>query len=226
MSLKNHPNRYRLDEGADSSGMDEWLGTYADMVTLLMAFFVLLIGISKVDPTLWESMKSGLRSEISGEKEVKTPLAEIKHDLDSLLAQERAQQLVRIDLGPEGIVMQFSSSAFYQAGSAEVGPQARNMIDRVVMAMRNIDYYPFKIDLEGHTDNVPIHTERFPSNWELSVARATNIVKYLLDQGVAPDRLKAAGYADTKPILPNQNSAGSDIPANQAMNRRIVVRIH
>lgn len=215
MSLKNQPNRYRNDEGSDSFGMDDWLGTYADMVTLLMSFFVMLIGISKVEPNLWESMKSGLRSEISGEKEVKTPLAEIKKDLDSLLAPERQKQLVRIDLGPDGIVMQFSSSAFYQAGSADVGPQARSMIDRVVTAMQNIDYYPFKIDLEGHTDNVPIHTERFPSNWELSVARATNIVKYLLEKGIAADRLKAAGYADTKPI--------SD---NQAMNRRIVVRIH
>lgn len=215
MSLKNHPNRYRTDEGSDSFGMDDWLGTYADMVTLLMSFFVMLIGISKVEPNLWESMKSGLRSEISGEKEVKTPLAEIKKDLDSLLAPERKKQLVRIDLGPDGIVMQFSSSAFYQAGSADVGPQARSMIDRVVTAMQNIDYYPFKIDLEGHTDNVPIHTERFPSNWELSVARATNIVKYLLEKGIAADRLKAAGYADTKPIS-----------ENQAMNRRIVVRIH
>lgn len=215
MSLKNQPNRYRMDEGADSFGMDDWLGTYADMVTLLMSFFVLLIGISKVEPAMWEQMKSGLRSEISGQEKVQTPLAEIKHDLDSLLAAERAQKIVNVEMGPDGIIMQFSSSAFYQAGSAEVGPQAQNMIDRVILAMNRIDYYPFKIDLEGHTDNVPIHTARFPSNWELSVARATNIVKYLIEQGVSPDRLKAAGYADTKPIS-----------KNQAENRRIVIRIH
>ncbi|HSQ40760.1 MAG TPA: flagellar motor protein MotB [Fibrobacteraceae bacterium] len=226
MSLNAQHNRYRSNEGADSFGMDDWLGTYADIVTLLLSFFVLMMGISRVDPTLWEAMKSGLRSEISGEKEVKTPLAEIKHDLDSLLASERAQKTVRIDLGREGIVMQFSSSAFYDAGSADVGPQARNIIDRVVQAMQDIDYYPFKIDIEGHTDNSPIHTMRFPSNWELSVARATNIVRYMLEKGVQPDRLKAAGYADTKPILPNQDSLGRDIPTNQAMNRRIVVRIH
>jgi len=226
MSLKNHPNRYRSDEGAETFGMDDWMVTYADFVTLLMAFFCMLIGAAKFDPSIWESMKTGLRSEISGEQKVKTPLAEIKHDLDSLLAKERGEKLVHIEMGSEGIVMQFSSSAFYQAGSAEVGPQAQGILDRVVLAMKNIDYYPFKIDLEGHTDNVPIHTERFPSNWELSVARATNIVKYMLSKGVKPDRLKAAGYADTKPVLPNQDSLGRDIPVNQAMNRRIVVRIH
>jgi chemotaxis protein MotB len=226
MSLKSQPNRYRNDEGYDSAGMDEWLGTYSDMVTLLLAFFVLMMGISKVEPALWESMKSGLRSEISGQEKVKTPLAEIKHDLDSLLSVEQAQNLVKIEMTQEGIVMKFASSAFYQAGSAEVGAQAKGIMDRVVVAMKNIDYYPFQIDIEGHTDNVPIHTERYPSNWELSVSRATNIVKYMLAQGVAPDRLKAAGYADTKPILPNLDSLGKGIDSNQAQNRRIVVRIH
>jgi chemotaxis protein MotB len=226
MSLKQHQNRYRNDEGYDSAGMDDWLGTYADMVTLLMSFFVLMMGISKVEPTLWEGMKSGLRTEISGQKKVQTPLAEIKHDLDSLLAVERTKKIVQIDLGPEGIVMQFSSSAFYSAGSADVGQQAQDIIDRVVFAMKRIDYYPFKIDIEGHTDNAPIRTMRFPSNWELSVARATNIVKYLLEKGVAPDRLKAAGYADTKPVVPNVDAQGNSISANQSLNRRIVVRIH
>ncbi len=226
MALKKHPNRYRTDEGYDSAGMDDWLGTFSDMVTLLLSFFVLMMGVSKIDPMLWEAMKSGLRSDISGEKEVKTPLAEIKRDLDSLLAKERATNLVKIEMGNEGIVMQFASSAFYQAGSAEVGDQAKDIIDRVVIAMKRIDYYPFKIDLEGHTDNAPIHTARYPSNWELSVARATNIVKYLLGQGVEPDRLKAAGYADTKPLLPNLDEKGKAIPENQAQNRRIVVKIH
>jgi len=122
--------------------------------------------------------------------------------------------------------MQFSSSAFYDAGSAEVGAQAKSIIDRVIVAIKGINYYPFHIDIEGHTDNAPIHTMRYPSNWELSVSRATNIVKYVLGQGIAPDRLKAAGYADTKPVLPNKDAQGKDIPENQAKNRRIVIRIH
>lgn len=226
MALGKHKNQYRNEEGFDSAGMDDWLGTYSDVVTLLLSFFVLMMGISKVDNSLWESMKSGLRSEISGEKEVKTPLAEIKHDLDSILAQEKAQKLVTINMNNDGIVMQFSSAAFYQAGSAEVGTQAKDIIDRVVEAMKRIDYYPFKIDLEGHTDNVPIHTERFHSNWELSVARATNIVRYLLEQGMQADRLKAAGYADTKPVAPNTDTLGVALPDNQALNRRIVFHIH
>lgn len=226
MALKGHSNRYRNDEGFDGAGMDDWTTTYSDTVTLLMCFFLLLIAVSKVDMALWESMKSGLRSEISGEEKTRTPLAEIKRDLDSLLTGEREARLVQIDLGAEGILMEFASSAFYAPGNADVGPKAGEILDKVVSAMRNIDYYKFQIDIEGHTDNTPIRTQRFPSNWELSVARATNIVQYMLGNGIEADRLKAAGYADTRPVAPNLDSTGAEIPENQSRNRRIVVRIH
>ena len=225
MSLGSHKNRYRTRE-LEEHVEEDWLISYADMVTLLMAFFLTMMSISKVDMSLFEQMKKGLRSEIGKEKEVKTPLAEIKHDLDSLLAPEKKAGNVSLTLGNEGIVMEFSSSAFYDVGKADFNPEAKTSLDKVVGAIQNITYYKFKIDIEGHTDNVPIKSLQFPSNWELSVARATNSVKYMLSKGVKPDRLKAAGYADTKPVLPNQDSLGRDIPVNQAMNRRIVVRIH
>jgi len=179
-----------------------------------------------VDMSLFEQMKKGLRSEIGKEKEVKTPLAEIKHDLDSLLTQEKKAGSVELKLGKEGIVMEFSSSAFYSVGKAEFNPEAKEILDKVSGAIQNITYYKFQIDVEGHTDNVPMQSLQFPSNWELSVARATTLVKYLIAKGIGPDRLKAAGYADTKPKVPNLDGQGNPIPENQAKNRRIVVRIH
>ncbi len=132
---------------------------------------------------------------------------------------------VSLDLNKKGIEMEFASSTFYLAGSADINPNAQPIIDKVTGAIKNIDYYNFNVDIEGHTDNIPIHTLRFPSNWELSVARATNLVKYLIQEKISPDRLKAAGYADTKPKRPNLDSNGVAIKKNQAMNRRIVVRI-
>jgi chemotaxis protein MotB len=226
MSLKNQKNRYRSNEGGEGEGnLDEWLLTYSDMITLLLAFFLLLISVSEVDMALFEQLKSGLRSEIMKEEKVRTPLAEIKHDLDSLLATEREKQLVHIDLGKDGIQMEFASSAFYAPGSADVGEEAQRIIRKVSLAVKKIDYYPFRLEVEGHTDNVPINTPRFPSNWELSSARATNIVKYLIDQSLDPNRLKAAGYADTRPLAPNQDSSGVALKENQAKNRRILMRI-
>jgi len=225
VALGQHPNRYRRDED-DEHVEEDWLISYADMVTLLMCFFLTLASISKVDMSLFEQMKKGLRSDVGHDKEVKTPLAEIKHDLDSLLAHERQQGNVSVAQTPEGIVLEFSSSAFYQVGKADFSPDAEDILGRVAGAIERIKYYRFAVDIEGHTDNSPIASLQFPSNWELSVARATTIVKFLLARGIEADRLKAAGYADTKPKFPNTDAQGVAIPENQARNRRIVLRIH
>src|SRR3546814_3171177 len=82
-------------------------------------------------------------------------------------------------------------------------------------------YELYFIDVEGHTDDVPIKTERFPSNWELSTARAAGVVRYFIELGLVPERLKASGYADVKPKLPNRDLYGEGIPENRAATRRI-----
>lgn len=223
-------NKTDLEISSRERDQDEytagWLLTYTDMITLLLAFFVVLIAVSHVDMNLWDELKRGLRSEITRDAQVLTPLAEVKYDLDNLLTEEREQNLVTINLGRDGIYMQFESSSFYDSGDATLLPKGQSIIDRVVQALGSIDFYQFYIDVEGHTDNRPINTPRFPSNWELSVARASNVVKHFINEGLNPERLKASGYADTKPLLPNQDEFGRDVPENMAMNRRIVIRIY
>lgn len=204
----------------------EWLLTYSDMITLLLAFFAVLIAVSHVDINLWEQMKQGLRSEVSKQENVRTPLAEVKKDLDERLASEREADLVDITLGRDGIKLFFNSSSFYNSGEAELLPTGQHIIDIVTEAMSELGYYQFRIDVEGHTDNVPISTARYPSNWELSVARASEIVKYFIEEGIEGDRLKASGYADTQPVVPHVDEDGNDITANRALNRRIVIRIY
>ncbi|MEX0845458.1 MAG: flagellar motor protein MotB [Balneolaceae bacterium] len=204
----------------------EWLLTYSDMITLLLAFFAVLIAVSHVDINLWEQMKQGLRSEVNKQENVQTPLAEVKKDLDEKLAEEREAELVNIILDRDGIKLFFTSSSFYNSGEAVLLPTGQNIIDKVTQAMNELGYYQFKVDVEGHTDNVPISTERFPSNWELSVARASEIVKYFIQEGISGDRLKASGYSDTQPVVPHVDEQGNDIIENRALNRRIVIRIY
>lgn len=204
----------------------EWLLTYSDMITLLLAFFAMLIAVSYVDLNLWEQMKQGLRSEISKEENVRTPLAEVKRDLDELLAPEKQQGLVDITLDREGIKLFFNSSSFYSSGEANLLPLGQSIIDKVTQAMNALDFYKFRVDVEGHTDNVPINTPTYPSNWELSVARASGVVKYFIEEGIEGERLKASGYADTKPVVPHVDEQGRNIVENRALNRRIVVRIY
>ncbi len=204
----------------------EWLLTYSDMITLLLAFFAMLIAVSYVDLNLWEQMKQGLRSEISKQEDVRTPLAEVKADLDRLLEVEKAQGSVDITLDRDGINLFFSSSSFYNSGEAELLPTGQGIIDKVTEAMNLLGFYKFNVDVEGHTDNVPINTPIYPSNWELSVARASGVVKYFIEEGIEAERLKASGYADTKPVVPHIDEQGQNIIENRALNRRIVVRIY
>jgi len=205
----------------------EYLLTYSDMITLLLAFFAILIASSTPDQALWEQMKEGMRSEVTGTEIQKTPLAEIKADLDSVLVNEREQDLVNIDLTTKEIVMTFNSSSLYISGGAELLPSGESIISKVSDALNGLSFYNFKVDIEGHTDNVPINTLRFPSNWELSVARASEVVKFLVNQGYKPSNLKASGYADTQPLpdAPHTDEFGQDIIENRAKNRRIVLRI-
>jgi len=205
----------------------EYLLTYSDMITLLLAFFAILIASSTPDQALWDQMKEGMRSEVTGTEIQKTPLAEIKADLDSVLVNEREQDLVNIDLTTKEIVMTFNSSSLYISGGAELLPSGESIISKVSDALNGLSFYNFKVDIEGHTDNVPINTLRFPSNWELSVARASEVVKFLVNQGYKPSNLKASGYAETQPLpdAPHTDEFGQDIIENRAKNRRIVLRI-
>ena len=204
----------------------EWLLTYSDMITLLLAFFAMLIAVSYVDLNLWEQMKSGLRSEISKEEDVRTPLAEVKADLDSLLAAEKDQGLVNIVLDRDGIKLSFNSSSFFNSGEAELLPTGQQIVNKVTQAMNALNFYKFNVDVEGHTDNVPINTPVYPSNWELSVARASGVVKYFIEEGIEGERLKASGYAETKPVVPHVDEQGNILIENRALNRRIVIRIY
>ena len=219
--------RRQQNSGLDEAEEDqEWLLTYSDMITLLLAFFAMLIAVSQTDIALWEQMKQGMRSDVAGKEKVETPLAEIKIDLDSLLLEERNQGLVGIVLDKNGIVLSFNSSSLYNSGEAILLPSGERIITKVTQALNALGYYQFRVDVEGHTDNVPINTPRFPSNWELSVARASEVVKFFIREGVDADRLKASGYADTKPVLPHVDEFGRDIVENRAANRRIVIRIY
>jgi chemotaxis protein MotB len=221
--MKRRQQKGGLDEAEEDQ---EWLLTYSDMITLLLAFFAMLIAASQTDIALWEQMKQGMRSDVAGKEKVETPLAEIKIDLDSLLLEERNQGLVGIVLDKNGIVLSFNSSSLYNSGEAILLPSGERIITKVTQALNVLGYYQFRVDVEGHTDNVPINTPRFPSNWELSVARASEVVKFFIREGVDADRLKASGYADTKPVLPHVDEFGRDIVENRAANRRIVIRIY
>jgi len=200
-----------------------WLVTYADAITLLLAFFVMILSVSDLNQGKVEALKEGLASTLTNE-EVVTPFTDIKKELDGIIQEHDMAENVAVDIDAKGVRVEFSNFSLYDSGSASLRPQALPMLDEVSKVIETTSHKTHLIEVEGHTDDVPINTPRFPSNWELSSSRASNVVKYLIIKGIDKSRLKAAGFADSRPKQDLQPNQGFDNEM-RAANRRVVIYI-
>lgn len=214
------------------AGQDRWLISYADLVTLLFAFFTTLYAASTVDATKLTPIESSVRKafDSGGNGIVGHPAGEAVVAPVEVVARERALDALRTKLTHDladalqtnrlemvrdarGVVLSLPEQATFAVGSAEPTAQASELIQRLATTLGPLTN---PIRVEGHTDDVPIRTARFSSNWELSTARASAVVAYLVEQGgLDPQRLSAAGYGEFHP------RAANDTPENRARNRRI-----
>jgi len=136
----------------------------------------------------------------------------IKAKLDKFATDNGIQSTLVSTIEERGLVVRIQETLLFDSGSAIITPRARDILEKISTLLATA---PNQIKVEGHTDNLPIHTSQFPSNWELSVIRATNVVQILQGDGVSPDRLSADGYGEYRPIASNDTEAGC------AQNRRI-----
>ena len=204
---------------------EDWLTTYADAITLLMAFFVMLVSFSKIDIAIYEKVAAGIAKEIGGTN-VETPIERLKVDIQDIVYGMDADEVVKISTDDKGVVVEMDSSAFYKPGSADIREEAIPLLERTFKALMAPSYKNFMVEVEGHTDDDPINTPKFPSNWELSAARAAAVVRYFESQGMPSTRLEAIGFAATRPKVPNRAPDGTPIPENMAKNRRVVLRAY
>lgn len=215
----------RFQKKQDDGNDEDWMTTFADMVTLLLAFFVLLASISKVDVVLFEQVSAGMAAGI-GKRKVETPIEKVKTEMQEVVKSLKVEDVVGIGTDSQGVTLEFASSAFFDPGSAELREEAFPSLNKIATTIAQDRYQGFQIEVQGHTDDTPIATEKYPSNWELSSARATRVVRFFTEIGMEPARMKAVGFADTAPKVPNRGPYGEPIPQNQDINRRVVVRIY
>lgn len=237
---------------APATHADDWLITYADMITLLLCFFVIFFVILSsrkngheetvaahvpaqpvsVHATTARAIPAG--PEISASNGIETSGRDLAGEAAARIGRplgvaaspsnpgsttDNAPTERRVSL------LEISSSAFFGSGSAELRESGKSILRDVAVELKSNQYEGYQIVVEGHTDDTPIATARFSSNWELSTARASAVVHYLLDQGLPAQKLRAAGYADTQPKVPNRDAEGNPIPENQAQNRRVVIQL-
>lgn len=142
--------------------------------------------------------------------------------VDLLKSQGRADIVQK---GDRITTLEISSAAFFDSGSAALSKAGESILRDVTIDLKSDKLKDYQITVEGHTDDSPINTPRFPSNWELSTARASAVVHFFLDEGIPARKLRAAGYADTFPKAPNRDANGNAIPENQTQNRRVVIKM-
>ena len=144
---------------------------------------------------------------------VKDDLEHIHRELEQTLSNQVATHTVSMKMGRDGLVISLREAGFFNSGSATPKPAT---IDTLRQIAASLGRTPYDIRIEGHTDNIPIHTAAFDSNWELSASRATGIARLLLDlKAISPERISAAGYAEFHPVASNDTSDG------RAENRRV-----
>jgi chemotaxis protein MotB len=144
--------------------------------------------------------------------------------LDAIIAQQNLKNVVQVDHDGSSISLTFVSVGFFEEGSAKASAHGAPALARVIdMLVKKAKGYP--IYVEGHTDDSPIATKVYPSNWELSAARAAMVVREFETRGVPRTLLSAQGFSDTQPIAPNRDAQGNAIPGNQAKNRRVMIKV-
>lgn len=232
------------EEGHASS--ERWLLTYSDMITLLLALFIMMYTMSTVDSKKFQSLASQLKAALTG-SEVQIPpsgedqtgvlatitmppystdspapsptssadaseLKQIEAKLKGLIADAGLNGSVSVRTEERGVVVSLADALLFDSGSADIKKQGRDLINKFTSVINSIDNY---IRVEGSTDNRPIKTFQFPSNWELAYQRAQNVLYALLENGVDPKRLSVVDYGEYRPVMPN------DTDENKKFNRRV-----
>lgn len=229
-------NSKRLEEEPEE-GAPHWMTTFSDMTTLLLTFFVLLFTFAQFDLIKFRMVMGSIKEALGVQRVTKkgefqtfesSPMQIFDYQkLDSVIEMfyrrtqmyRRLQEALRDVPGVEvlvsdrGIIVRAEEKIFFDLGKADIKPEAYPFLDKMAELIK--EYSEYKVAIEGHTDDLPINTPRFPSNWELSATRATTVLRYFLSKGIPPERLKAVGYADTKPVVPNTSME------NRAKNRRV-----
>jgi chemotaxis protein MotB len=239
----------RRSKRPEHDNHERWMVSYADFITLLFAFFVVMYGISSVNEGKYKvfgaAINKAFGTKSSATEGGSVHLSEEEIYFKSLVDRRNARMAekqrkqnermknlantlneamskfvkngqMNVSQTGRGVEIEINASALFNQGEADIQPEAKKTLADAAKVLGDNEY---AIEVEGHTDNLPISTAKFPSNWELSSARASSVVRLFIDQGVIAKRLKAVGSADNQPVVPN------DSPEGRARNRRVTITV-
>lgn len=223
----------KVDDTPEEEGLPPWMATFADMVTLLLCFFVLLLSFTNQDITNFKMMLGSVQEAMGVQKEDKgammAPFAETRYEyqdtqkesqefkeMGTLLKQfvrdEKLTNDAKVSVDSSGVMLRVNSVSMFAPGSSRIKAQAAPLLDEIISKMKTTSY---NLMIRGHTADVESGAEQI-GNWQLSGTRAAACLRYILEHSdIPPERLKAVGYADSNPLVPNTSDP------NRALNRRV-----
>ena len=216
----------------DDIKTDGWMDTFADTMTLLLTFFILLYSISAVDSEKLKQLSEALQYSLTGESSIEevqsiddlkveleegTKYEDLAAKLNEIIEQNSLTDEIKIREEDRGIVLELDESILFDSGKADIKPSSIPILDTISKIINETDN---EIVAEGNTDDVPVKNAEFDSNWELSTKRSLSIVKYLIEnKNINPNRISIKGYGEFNPIAPN------DTQENKSKNRRVDILV-
>lgn len=238
-------DRKQRKDPTENSGGGGWIMTFSDLMSLLLTFFILLFSMSTVSEEKFSQASQSIQSALIGDggrsgildgglvedesetgdgaseneedqfltNDIPQAILQMEKEALALIEEQGIEEKVSISSDQDGIYLDIQEAILFQSGEADLIADGKETMDSLVSVLELTDN---DIVVEGFTDNVPIRSARFPSNWELSTSRALSVVHYLAEEkGMRPERLSAKGYGEYSPVVPN------DSPENRAKNRRV-----
>ncbi|MCX6169944.1 MAG: OmpA family protein [Ignavibacteriales bacterium] len=207
---------------AESGDKDRYLITYSDLITLLLGLFIILYAVSNIDNSKYKNVVAAMGSYFGNEsivpkmaesKILTRPREKVSEELSKLIVENNYSNSIQLEENERGVTIHILDDILFPPGKADMNESSKLVLKKLAKVLSTI---PNDIRIEGHTDNIPIFTERYPSNWHLSVDRALSTAYYLIKQeNISPDKVSIVGYSEYRPIATN------DTPESRAKNRRV-----
>lgn len=244
--------RKRMDDDDEGHISESWLIPYADILTLLLALFIVLFASSSIDKQKYEGIMESFQYELMGSNsgsgggsgtgtgsgssngasvtpkpekkavdsekgnQIDPELAKLKKQIEDYIAANQLRTVVTLESTKRGVEVTLQDIVLFDSGKAELKEDSFNTLNGLLGLMKNMDN---PISIEGHTDNVPIHSSLYPSNWELSAARAASVLHFFESNEIAASRLQFSGFGEQRPLKPN------DTVENRQANRRVTIAV-
>jgi chemotaxis protein MotB len=208
-------------QGAEDDGSG-WLTSYADLMTLVACFFILMVSFASFDSATFQRKAELMAKYYHGENDdSEQAMKKLMVELNSI---SNLQEILKVEHSDEGLKIDLNVKTLFPRGRANLTENSGKLVGLIVDKVLDLKD-SVKVIVEGHTDNIPINTRHFPSNWELSSARSSSVVRSFESRGFDRNQLVAVGFSDTRPAFPNQDKDGNPLEENRLRNRRIVIKV-